>query len=118
MQGINFLTFTVHMSVGIIFVVIQSCFQLRWTYRNVSDLRFSEPQDVQQLRNEIIVWQRTAAKLSSYSKDEDLVRETLLKKVSRLERQLEKKLASDTVSMESYKQTLQDLQQKVCVTLQ
>lgn len=57
--------------------------------------------------------QRAAASLSSYSKDEDLVRETLVKKVNRLQRQLKKKLSSGSVPVESYKQTLEDLQKKV-----
>lgn len=80
----------------------------------MKDLRFIEPQDVQELRHEIAVWQRAAASLSSYSKDEDLVRETLLKKVGRLNRTLKKKVTTGgTVPAESYKQTLEDLQKKV-----
>ncbi|KAG5674879.1 hypothetical protein PVAND_004824 [Polypedilum vanderplanki] len=71
-----------------------------------------EPNDVQELRHEISVWQRAAASLSSYSKDEDLVRETLVKKVNRLGRQLKKKLVSGTVPAESYKATLEELQAK------
>lgn len=102
-----------HMSIGIVFVMIQTYFQLRFMFRNINDLRFGEPQDIQELRHEITVWQRAASSLSSYSKDEDLVRETLVKKVNRLQRQLKKKLTSGSVPAESYKQTLQDLQKKV-----
>lgn len=69
--------------------------------------------NVQELRHEISVWQRAAASLSSYSKDEDLVRETLLKKVNRLSRQLKKRIASGTVPVDSYKATLEELQAKV-----
>lgn len=101
------------MSIGIIFVMFQTYFQLRYKFRNLNDLRFVEPQDIQELRHEIAVWQRAASSLSSYSKDEDLVRETLVKKVNRLQRQLKKKLSSGTVPVESYKQTLQDLEKKV-----
>lgn len=101
------------MSIGILFVMIQTYIQLRFKFRNINDLRFNEPQDMQELRHEITVWQRAAASLSSYSKDEDLVRETLVKKVNRLQRQLKKKLSSGSVPKESYQQTLQDLQRKV-----
>ena len=101
------------MSIGIVFVMVQTYLQLRMKYRSINDLRFSEPQDIQQLRHEIGIWQRAAASLSSYSKDEDLVRETLVKKVNRLQRHLKKKLSSGSVSVDSYKQTLQDLQKKV-----
>lgn len=111
--GVNFTTFTLHMALGVFLVMIQTYFQLRLKYRNINDLRFSEAQDVQELRHEIAVWQRAAASLSSYSKDEDLVRETLVKKVNRLTRQLKKKLMSGSVPIESYRTTLEDLQSKV-----
>lgn len=101
------------MSVGIILVMVQSYLQLRYKFRNINDLRFGEPQEIQELRHEITIWQRAAASLSSYSKDEDLVRETLVKKVNRLQRQLKKKLSAGSVPVESYKQTLEDLQKKV-----
>lgn len=101
------------MSIGVIVVMVQTYVQLRFKFRNINDLRFCEPQDVQELRHEITVWQRAAASLSSYSKDEDLVRETLVKKVNRLQRHLKKKLSSGSVPADSYKQTLQDLQKKV-----
>lgn len=100
------------MAIGVCMVMVQTYFQLRHKFRNINDLRFSEPNDVQELRHEITVWQRAAASLSSYSKDEDLVRETLLKKVNRLGRQLKKKLVSGAVPVESYKSTLEDLQAK------
>ena len=100
------------MAIGVCMVMVQTYFQLRYKFRNINDLRFSEPNDVQELRHEITVWQRAAASLSSYSKDEDLVRETLLKKVNRLGRQLKKKLVSGAVPVESYKATLGDLQAK------
>lgn len=102
------------MSVGIVFVMVQTFIQLRYIFRNMNDLRFAEPQDIQELRHVIAIWQRAAASLSSYSKDEDLVRETLLKKVHRLQRQLKKKISSGfTVSRDSYKQTLESLEKKV-----
>lgn len=103
------------MSICIFVVMIQTYIQLRYfKFKNINDLRFTEPQDVQELRHEITVWQRAAASLSSYSKDEDLVRETLVKKVHRLSRQLKKKLLTGSVPIESYKATLGDLEAKVC----
>lgn len=121
------------MSVGILFVMVQTFLHIRYKFRNMNDLRFTEPRyfnlmkwkdnrkmknfrssNIQELRHEISVWQRAAASLSSYSKDEDLVRETLLKKVNRLSRQLKKRLASGSVPVESYKATLEELQAKVC----
>lgn len=65
------------------------------------------------MRHEIAIWQRAAASLSSYSKDENLVRETLLKKVQRLLSQLKKKLVTGSVMLDRYKTTLEELQEKV-----
>lgn len=76
-------------------------------------LFFCSPLFFKELRHEIAVWQRAAASLSSYSKDENLVRETLLKKVRRLLSQLKKKLITGSVALERYKTTLEELQEKV-----
>uniref|UniRef100_A0A336LQF6 CSON000900 protein n=1 Tax=Culicoides sonorensis TaxID=179676 RepID=A0A336LQF6_CULSO len=111
-NGVNFTTFTMHMAFGIFMVMIQTYIHLRFKFKNVNDLRFSEAQDVQELRHEIAVWQRAAASLSSYSKDEDIVRETLEKKCTRLTRTLKKKLTTGSVPIESYKATLEDLEAK------
>ncbi|XP_076289649.1 P protein [Lasioglossum baleicum] len=111
-NGIDFNTFTLHMSIGVILVLIAVYAQLRYIFRDVAVLRFDEPQDVQELRHEIAVWQRAAASLSSYSKDENLVRETLLKKVQRLLSQLKKKVLTGSVALERYETTLEELQEK------
>lgn len=110
--GVDFSTFSLHMSIGVILVLIVVYAQLRFIFRDVAVLRFDEPQDVQELRHEIAIWQRAAASLSSYSKDENLVRETLLKKVQRLLSQLKKKLMTGSAAFEKYKTTLEELQEK------
>lgn len=100
------------MTLGVILVMVQTYFQLRYKFKKVSDFRFTEPKDVQKLRHEIIVWQRAASTLSPFSKDEDIVLKTLVKKVERLQRELKKKLTSGAVPTESYQATLEELQQK------
>lgn len=101
------------MFLGVVFVFIQTYIQIRIKFRNINDLRFNEPHEIQEMRHEISVWQRAAASLSSYSKDEDIVRETLDKKVNRLRRNLKKKLTTTNVPDENYKQTLEEMQAKV-----
>ncbi|KAG4069760.1 hypothetical protein HA402_003201 [Bradysia odoriphaga] len=110
--GVNFLNFTGHMACGIIFVIIQTYFQIRFTFRNMDSLRFTEPRGIQELRQELAVWQRAAANLSSYTRDEDLVKETLSKKAAFLERTLKKRLATGKLPADTYKTTLKDLQEK------
>jgi Na+/H+ antiporter NhaD/arsenite permease-like protein len=111
-SGINFTNFTLHMAICVIMVMVQTYFQLRYMFPSINNLRFNEPKDVQELRHEISVWQRAAASLSTFSKDEDIVRKTLVKKVERLSRLLKVKLESGEVPTESYKATLEDLQAK------
>lgn len=97
--------------------MLQTYLQIRFNYRNMDDLRFSEPKGIQELRQELSVWQRAAASLSSYSKDEDLVRETLLKKVNYLERLLKKRLATGKLPVDTYQTTLKELEAKVLFIL-
>lgn len=47
-----------HMAFGILMVMVQTYIHLRFKFKNINDLRFSEAQDVQELRHEIAVWQR------------------------------------------------------------
>lgn len=101
------------MAVGIIFVMVQTYLHIRFMYRNMDDLRFTEPRGIQELRQELGVWQRAAASLSSYTRDEDLVRETLLKKAAYLEGLLKKRLATGKLPVDTYKTTLKELQEKV-----
>lgn len=114
MQGINFLNFTIHMTIGALFVMAQTYFHLRFVYRTINDLRVTEPEDIAELRNDIVLWQRAAESLSSSKKDEDLVREILLRKINRLQLELNRKITCGSISTATYKLTLEDLQAKVC----
>jgi P protein len=112
-NGVNFLNFTMHMSIPVILVMVQAYFQLRFMFRDMKKLRNSDPKDVRELRHEVGVWERAAATLTSCSKDEDILRKTLEKKVKKLNRKLEKKIDSpEKVPKESYEATLEDLQKK------
>ncbi|KOX78697.1 P protein [Melipona quadrifasciata] len=111
-NGIDFSTFTIHMSIGVVLVIFIVFAQLKFIFRDIKVLKFAEPRDVHELRHEIAIWQRAAASLSSYSKDENVVRETLLKKVQRLLSLLKKKLMTGSATFETYKTTLDELQEK------
>lgn len=111
-HGVTFLTFTLHMTVGVIFVALQTMAQLRLTYRHVNDLRLKEPKEIKELRREITVWKRAAQSISNYSKDANLVRETLMKKVKILQHQLKKKSAVGMPETTRYKATLEQLQKQ------
>ncbi|XP_065353669.1 P protein-like [Cloeon dipterum] len=110
--GIDFTQYMMHMTVGVAIIMVTTYIQLRFIYRNISDLRIPEPHDITELKHEIEVWHRAAASVSSYSKDEDAVREALLSRAQRLESELRIKMKEVNSSDEHYKNTLDELQKK------
>ncbi|CAH0404442.1 unnamed protein product [Chilo suppressalis] len=88
--GINFTNFTLHMSLGIVLVCVQTYFQLRFIYRDTNKLRLNVPREIQEIRQQITIWRRAADSLPHFSKDEHVVRERLERKVVKLNLQLEK----------------------------
>ncbi|XP_011213641.2 P protein [Bactrocera dorsalis] len=110
-NGITFTKFVAHTLPGVILVTIQSCMHLRFVFRDPQSLRLNEPKEFKDLRREIKVWQRAANSLSSYSKDADLVRATLHKKVKLLKRTLRRKQRG-LDSNDAYTHTLQELKLK------
>lgn len=104
--------FVAHTIPGVILTVIQSCLYLRLIFRDIQSLRLNEPKEIKDLRREIRVWHKAANAISSFSKDADLVRETLLKKVRVLKHALKRKLRG-LDKTDSYVHTLEDLKAKV-----
>ncbi|KAM7353323.1 hoepel2 [Cochliomyia hominivorax] len=110
-NGVTFMKFVAHTIPGVILTVIQSCIYLRLIFRDIQSLRLNEPKEIKDLRREIRVWQKAANSISSFSKDADLVRETLLKKVRILKHALKRKLRG-LDKTDAYVQTLEDLKVK------
>ena len=104
--------FVAHTIPGVILTVFQSCIYLRLIFRDIQSLRLNEPKEIKELRREIRVWQKAANSISSFSKDADLVRETLLKKVRILKHALKRKLRG-LDKTDAYVNTLEDLKVKV-----
>lgn len=111
-HGVSFLTFTLHMTVGVIILLISTSIHFRLKFRNINDLLFHEPKEIKELRRNIVVWERTAASISPFSKDANLVKETMLRKVKILRHQLKKRMAKGWMPSDRYKRTLDDLQQE------
>lgn len=121
-QGVNFSTFFVHMGIGVILSMIVIYIHLRIKFRNISDLKCPQPQ-IQDLRHELKIWQRTATSLSSYSKNEDLVKESLMKKTRRILNELRPKMTEEESTAqekndgEKYMATLKDLKERVTLII-
>lgn len=107
-NGVNFTNFVAHCLPGVILTVLFSCLYMKVKFSDINSLRVNEPKALKELRREIIIWQRAANSLANYSKDVELVRETLMKKVEILKRKLKKK-QTGVGSEDAYKQTLEEL---------
>ncbi|KAJ8916646.1 hypothetical protein NQ315_000291 [Exocentrus adspersus] len=112
--GINFGIFTLHMGVGALIALAVVYVQIRITYRDMSYYKFSEPPVVQGLKREIAAWERTAASVGSYSRDEGAVRQSLMKKMTKLQNKLKHTEThgdnSGEGQEEDYKLKLQELE--------
>lgn len=100
------------MMVGVIIVVIATNIHLRLKYKNINNLRMHEPKELKELRRNIKVWERAAGKIPPYSKDANIVRETLMKKVRLLRHELKKKMTKGSVPEDLYRSTLEELQKE------
>lgn len=98
------------MLVGVIILTLTTNLHLRFNYKNINALLIHEPKDIKILKRNIVVWERAAASISPFSKDANLVRETLLKKVKVLRHDLKKKVAKGSVEISRYKSTLEDME--------
>lgn len=111
--GVTFFSYTAHLTIGVVFAFLQTCACFRWMYHDIQKIRLKEPKEIIDLRREITVWERTAAALSTLTRESQIVRETLLKKVAILQAKLKKKENDKTVSTETYKATLEELEKNV-----
>lgn len=112
-NGVTFVSYTLHMTVGVVLAFIQTCVYFRWIYHDMHELRTREPQEIIDLRREIVVWERTAASLTTLSRESQIVRDTLMKKVTILQSRLKKIVSEKSVPSETYKQTLEELKKNV-----
>ena len=98
------------MGVGVLILMITTALHLRYNYKDINSLFFHEPKEIKNLRKNIIVWERASQSISPMSKDANMVRETLIKKVKVLRHDLKKKLAKGIVPTIRYKATLEDME--------
>uniref|UniRef100_A0A1A9UPJ7 Citrate transporter-like domain-containing protein n=1 Tax=Glossina austeni TaxID=7395 RepID=A0A1A9UPJ7_GLOAU len=110
-HDITFMKFVGHTLPGVALTAIQSCIYLRLIFRDINSLRLNEPKEIKELRREIRVWYKAANSISSFSKDDDSVRETMQRKVRILKDALKRKLRELEIT-DTYVHTLEDLKLK------
>ncbi|XP_072948685.1 P protein-like [Epargyreus clarus] len=114
-SGINFTNFTMHMTLGILLVCVQTYFQLRYIYRDTNKLRSNVPRDIQDLSHQISIWRRAIESLPHLSKDQHVVRERLERKMTKLSLQLDtmvKESNKRVCPKDTFQSTLDELKQK------
>ncbi|XP_050358460.1 P protein-like [Nymphalis io] len=114
-SGINFTNFTAHMSLGILLVCIQTSLQIRFMFRNTSNLRQRVPKEIQDLRHQISIWRRAADSLPHLSEGVNVVRERLERKITKLSLKLNKIVKESgkrACPKDTFQKTLQELKDK------
>ncbi|XP_058793458.1 P protein [Phymastichus coffea] len=109
--GIDFGTFTAHMSVGIILVLIVMYGHFSFIFRNLDILRPKNTKNVEDLQNKIIHWQNLANTLPNNNRDENFVKETIIVKLEQLKNESQKKSSTQN-ELRDYETTLKELQNK------
>ncbi|XP_047513220.1 P protein-like [Pieris napi] len=113
--GINFTNFTAHMSVGVVFIVLQTTLQIKYMYRDVNKLRLRVPREIQELHHQISIWRRAAESLPHLSNGVAVVREGLERKIDKLNKQLKnmvKERNKRACPKDTFKSTLVELKEK------
>ncbi|GBM31572.1 P protein [Araneus ventricosus] len=108
--GIGFGVFTLHM-VPIVLICLAATYGLvRLMYRDPAKLRYTDPPEIVERRHEIEKWKRAFYSLSGYSREDDMVRDSLHQKISTLEASLKRTPHyTNTISEDDYRDHLKEL---------
>lgn len=98
------------MLIGVVILTVTTNLHLRFNYKDINTLFIHEPKEIKVLKRNIIVWERAAASVSPMSKDSNMVRDTLLRKVKILKHELKKKMAKGGIGVARYKSTLEEME--------
>lgn len=109
-SGIEFANFTMHLGLGIVFVLAATYGLIYVMYRTCIRLTLDDKPEVVEIKQEIQVWRRAAKNLSLYSRDESTVRKMLMEKVDVLENLLKKRMYNQRRTEEDYKASLLELE--------
>uniref|UniRef100_A0A1I8IUF5 CitMHS domain-containing protein n=1 Tax=Macrostomum lignano TaxID=282301 RepID=A0A1I8IUF5_9PLAT len=110
-QGVTFTNFTVHMTLGIVFITVAAYALLRLVYWR-QDLESNEDPVAAEIRREVEVWRRTAYGFAVTTSEQAAVKALLQAKICELEHRLAVHRVTATAD-KPFEQTLAELQQKV-----
>ncbi|XP_023248327.1 P protein [Copidosoma floridanum] len=110
--GIDFGTFTLHMTIGVLLALVILYGHFRFIFRNIDKLRFQKPKKNQELQQEINKWQMMAVTLTSHNKGDVIARDVLLNKIKELLQKLQNKVESENNCTENFETTVKELKEK------
>ncbi|XP_014672275.1 PREDICTED: P protein-like isoform X2 [Priapulus caudatus] len=114
-KGINFNTFTLHMTIGVVIVALVSYCHLRFMYRRRRYLQFKDPPEVQEIKHEKDIWRRTRNSLMYGTREAERIRVVLSWKMEDLENRLaitKEELEKSTRIEEDFQSKLHHLEQE------
>ncbi|KAK6173378.1 hypothetical protein SNE40_016843 [Patella caerulea] len=116
-MGISFTIFTIHMLIGIIPVILGAYGLLRFYYRKTETLKNKDSPEVIELKHEIGLWKRAAARISVATREESVMKVLFLQKSVELENILSRKLHKQSKDkIKDFKDTLQELKKRYYIT--
>ncbi|XP_052675564.1 P protein-like [Crassostrea angulata] len=116
-KGIDFATFTGHMCVGIIFVGFVGYGALRLLYRDINKLQNQDPPEIAELKHEIELWRRAAARVSVVSREESIMKALFQQKAVQRENALIKQLyRMRRTEKKDFQQNVRELERKYYIT--
>ncbi|XP_033743295.1 P protein-like [Pecten maximus] len=116
-KGIDFAEFTLHMTVGIVFVAIAGYAALRFYYRNMDSLQNKDPPEIAELKHEIDLWKKAAARVSVATREESIMKALFMQKSAQRENSLVRRLYRIKRSeIKDFQQNVQDLERKYFIT--
>lgn len=104
-----------HLIVGVIFCMAGVYVLVRFVlFRNEDIFKIKEHPEITELKREIKAWKQAVQGIpNSYSAEEDVIHQTIDRKILHLEQKLNRKLHMETLSKDIYMTTLLELKNKV-----
>ncbi|XP_061164126.1 P protein-like [Saccostrea echinata] len=116
-KDIDFANFTLHMFVGIIFVSVVGYGALRFLYRDITKLQNQDPPEIAELKHEIDLWKRAAARVSVVSREESIMKALFQQKAAQRENALIRQIYRMKRSeKKSFQQNVKELERKYYIT--
>ncbi|XP_064618638.1 P protein-like [Lineus longissimus] len=112
-KGVDFNTFTSHLALGVIFILIGTYALLRLMFMNMSKLKNTEPKEIMELKHEIEIWRRACNRITVATREESMVKALLMQKVVTLETLLQnRKSQIKGIVIKDFEESLLEMKSK------